>query len=161
MRDVLAALKDLGTASTAAIFDHDAVDLSRQQVFSHLETLQERGVLDREQDPDDGRRLVWLDDGLHRLGEHGDVDLGIVDDVARELDLDSQRAIGIATVVEFGSGFEGDRFGISSRGVSGRLCHTYIRHCRYVKRLEAVFSPGTPPCSRWLQRKRWGTSRLC
>ena len=91
---------DAGDLEKEDLLDLVEVDLSRQQVFSHLATLQERGVLDREQDPDDGRRLVWLDDGLHRLGEHGDVDLGIVDDVARELDLDSQRAIGIATVVE-------------------------------------------------------------
>lgn len=33
-------------------------------------------MLRREQDPDDGRAFVWRDDGLHRLGEHGDVDLG-------------------------------------------------------------------------------------
>jgi hypothetical protein len=96
MRDVLAALEDLGTASTAAIVDHDAVDLSRQQVFSHLATLQERGVLDREQDPDDGRRLVWLDDGLHRLGEHGDVDLGSVD--FDDLDEDEVRKVARSSI---------------------------------------------------------------
>jgi hypothetical protein len=79
MRDVLAALEDLGTASTAAIVDHAAVDVGRRQVFAHLENLRERGVLDREQDVEDGRRVVWRDDGIHRLGEHGDVDLDPVD----------------------------------------------------------------------------------
>ena len=96
MRAVLAALKDLGTATTAAIVDHDAVDISRQQVFDHLETLRDRGVLDREQDPDDGRRLVWLDDGLHRLGEHGDVDLGAVD--FDELDEDEVRKVARSSI---------------------------------------------------------------
>jgi len=81
MRDVVNALKELTTATTAAVVAHPAVDVGRRQVFAHLENLRERGVLDREQDPDDGRRLVWLDDGLHRLGEHGDVDLDPVDQV--------------------------------------------------------------------------------
>ncbi|WP_200840405.1 hypothetical protein, partial [Natrialba sp. INN-245] len=79
MRAVLEALEDLDKATTADVVEHPAVDLSRQQVFSHLEDLRERGVLTREQDAEDGRRVVWLDDGLHRLGEHGDVDLEPVD----------------------------------------------------------------------------------
>lgn len=74
MKDVVHALEDLGAATTAAIVEHPTVDLSRQQVFDHLETLRERGVLTREQDEDDGRRVVWLDDELHRIGEHGDVE---------------------------------------------------------------------------------------
>jgi hypothetical protein len=73
-RDVLEALEDLREPTTAAVVDHPAVDLSRQQVFDHLEDLRERGLLSREQDPEDGRRVVWLDDGLHRVNEHGDVD---------------------------------------------------------------------------------------
>jgi hypothetical protein len=55
-------------------------------VFSHLETLQERGVLDREQDPDDGRRLVW----------HGDVDLGSVD--IDDLDDDEVRKVARSSI---------------------------------------------------------------
>jgi len=96
MRAVVAALKDLGTATTAEIVKHEAVDLSRQQVFDHLETLRDRGVLDREQDPDDGRRLVWLDDGIHRLGEHGDVDLGSVD--FDDLDGDEVRQVARSSI---------------------------------------------------------------
>jgi hypothetical protein len=75
MRDVIEALEDLETATTAEVVEHPAVDLSRQQVFKHLEGLRERGVLAREQDAEDGRRMVWTDDGLHRLGEHGEADL--------------------------------------------------------------------------------------
>jgi len=79
MRDVVNALKELTTATTAAVVAHPAVDVGRRQVFAHLETLRERGVLAREQDVEDGRRVVWRDDGIHRLGEHGDVDLDPVD----------------------------------------------------------------------------------
>jgi hypothetical protein len=79
MRDVLEALEDLTTATTADVVAHPTVDLSRQQVFGHLENLRERGVLTREQDTEDGRRVVWRDDGLHRLGEHGDAELDPVD----------------------------------------------------------------------------------
>jgi len=79
MRDVVNALKELTTATTAAVVAHPAVDVGRRQVFAHLENLRERGVLAREQDVEDGRRVVWRDDGIHRLGEHGDVDLDPVD----------------------------------------------------------------------------------
>jgi hypothetical protein len=75
LRDVVDALEDLGEATTAAVVEHPAVDLSRRQVFSHLEALRERGVLQREQDATDGRRVVWQPDGLHRLGDHGEVEL--------------------------------------------------------------------------------------
>ena len=78
-RGVLAALEDLGAASTAEIVDHPAVDVGRRAVFDHLEALRDRGVLDREQDTDDGRRVVWVDDGVHRLGDHGDAELDPVD----------------------------------------------------------------------------------
>jgi len=79
MRDVVDVLEDLTTATTADVVAHPAVDLSRQQVFDHLENLRERGVLQRQQDAEDGRRIVWRDDGLHRLAEHGDVELEPVD----------------------------------------------------------------------------------
>jgi hypothetical protein len=78
-RQVLAALEDLGTATTEAVVEHPDVDLSRQQVFDHLERLRERDVLARHQDPDDGRRVVWVDDGVHRVTDHGEVDLDPVD----------------------------------------------------------------------------------
>jgi len=78
-RAVIDALEGLGTATTAGIVDHPNVDLTRQQVFTHLESLRERGVLSREQDPEDGRGVRWVDDGLHRVNDHGDVDLDPVE----------------------------------------------------------------------------------
>ena len=77
MKAVVQALEDLGEAITAAVVEHPSVDLSRQQVFKHLETLRERGFLTREQDDEDGRRVVWRNDCLHRLSEHGDADLDL------------------------------------------------------------------------------------
>jgi len=76
MRAVVDALDELGSATTAAVAER--VDVGRRQVFDHLETLREQGVLVREQDPDDGRRVRWCDDGLERVGDHGEADLGDV-----------------------------------------------------------------------------------
>jgi DNA-binding transcriptional ArsR family regulator len=73
MKAVLGALEELERATTAEITER--VDLSRQQVFDHLETLRERDVLHREQDDEDGRRVLWQDDGIHRVNDHGEVDL--------------------------------------------------------------------------------------
>ncbi|WP_254538944.1 hypothetical protein [Halomarina litorea] len=96
MRDVVDALRDLTTATTADVVAHPAVDLSRQQVFDHLENLRERGVLQRQQDTEDGRRVVWRDDGLHRLGEHGDVELEPVD--LEDLDDDEVRKLARSSI---------------------------------------------------------------
>jgi len=90
-RAVIDALEDLGTATTVAIVDHPDVDLTRQQVFTHLESLRERGVLSREQDPEDGRAVRWIDEGLHRLNEHGDVEIDPV--TLDELDEDEVRQV--------------------------------------------------------------------
>ena len=76
MKDVLDAAADLEEFRTAGIADHPAVDLSQRQVRDHLNTLAERGYLDREHE---GRGFVWRDDGLHRVNDHGDVDLDTVD----------------------------------------------------------------------------------
>jgi len=96
MRDVVDALEDLTTATTADVVAHPTVDLSRQQVFDHLETLRERGVLQRQQDTEDGRRVVWRDDGLHRLGEHGEVELEPVD--LEDLDDDEVRQLARSSI---------------------------------------------------------------
>ena len=84
MKTVVQALGELGEATTAAVVEHPVVDLSRQQVFKHLETLREQGVLNREQDDEDGRRVIWRDDGVHSLSDHGDVNLDPVE--IKELD---------------------------------------------------------------------------
>jgi hypothetical protein len=96
LRGVIDAVDELGSATTAEIVEHDAVDVSRQQVFNHLETLRDRGVLSREQDPDDGRRVVWCDDELHRVGEHGEVDLGSAD--FSDLDEEEVRQVARSTI---------------------------------------------------------------
>ena len=96
LRDVVDALEDLGEATTADVVAHPAVDLSRQQVFDHLENLRGRDVLQRQQDAEDGRRVVWRDDGLHRLGEHGDVDLEPVD--LEDLDDDEVRKLARSSI---------------------------------------------------------------
>ncbi len=90
-RGVISALEELETATTEAVVQHPAVDVSRQQVFTHLETLRQRGVLDREQDTEDGRRFVWRNDGLHRLNEHGEVELDPVE--VDELDEETVRQV--------------------------------------------------------------------
>jgi hypothetical protein len=79
MTGVLNAVEALGGGTTAEIASHPAVDVSTRQVFNHLETLRERGVVDREQDASDGRRVVWCDDGVHRVNDHGAVELDSVE----------------------------------------------------------------------------------
>jgi len=79
MQGVLEALNDLEAATTADIAAHPSVDVGRRQVLDHLETLRDRGVLTRAQDDTDGRRVRWTDNGLHRVSDHGDVDLDPVD----------------------------------------------------------------------------------
>jgi DNA-binding MarR family transcriptional regulator len=96
MKDVLAALEDLGRATTEAVREHPAVNLSRQQVFAHLEELRERDVLDREENPEDRRGVVWVDDGLHRVSDHGEAELDPVD--LEELDDDEVRKLSRSTI---------------------------------------------------------------
>jgi len=96
MRDVVDALEELGTATTAGIADHPAVDLSRRQVFDHLESLRKRGVLGRRQDAEDGRRVVWVADGVHRLNDHGDVELPDAD--LADLDADEVQELARSSI---------------------------------------------------------------
>lgn len=79
MRSVIRAARDLGEWTTTEIAAHPDVDVSRRQVLTHLETLRERGVLSRQQDHEDGRRVRWIDDSLHWVSDHGDVVLAPVD----------------------------------------------------------------------------------
>ena len=79
MKSVVRALETLGAATTAEIADHPAVEIGERQVLDHLDTLRNRGVVDRQQDGADGRRVVWRDDGVHRVNDHGDVELDPVD----------------------------------------------------------------------------------
>ncbi|MFC6836986.1 hypothetical protein [Halomarina ordinaria] len=77
-RQVVEALQDLDAPRTRDVTHHPAVDVGQRQVLTILSALVDRGVLHREQSREDGRAFVWRDDGLHRLAEHGDVDLDTV-----------------------------------------------------------------------------------
>jgi hypothetical protein len=72
MRQVLDAVRDDDAWRTRDVADHPAVEISERQVRDHLHTLVERGYLSRH---GEGRGYVWRDDGLHRVGAHGDVEL--------------------------------------------------------------------------------------
>jgi hypothetical protein len=79
MRSVIDALEVLESPTTEDVADYPGVDIGRRQVFEHLETLRGKGVLSRDRDSADGRRFIWFDDGLHRIGEHGSAELPTVD----------------------------------------------------------------------------------
>jgi hypothetical protein len=79
MRSVMDAVENLESASTAEVAAYPGVNIKQRQVFEHLETLRDKGVLHRERDSEDGRRFVWFEDELHRVGEHGTAELPPVD----------------------------------------------------------------------------------
>jgi hypothetical protein len=95
-RQVIDALADLEAPTTAEIADHPDVEIGLRGVFDHLETLADRGVLDRRQDDRDGRRLVWRDNGIDRLGDHGDVEVEPVD--VADLDDDEVQELARSTL---------------------------------------------------------------
>lgn len=74
MREVIDAAADLGEWRTGEIADR--VSISERQVRDHLHALQERGYLDARHE---GRGFTWRDTGLHRVSEHGEVELEPVD----------------------------------------------------------------------------------
>ena len=76
MRQVLDVASELDEWTTAEIAEHPAVEIGDRQVRDHLHRLARRGYVDVETD---GTRFVWRDDGLHRVGDHGDVELEAVD----------------------------------------------------------------------------------
>jgi hypothetical protein len=118
MRSVLQALEDLDSATTAEIVAHPAVDVGRRQVFDHLETLRERGVLSRQQDPEDGRRVRWSGDGLHRVNDHGDVELEPVELAALDEDEVAELARSSIYTWEFRNR-SGNTAGATSRRLGG------------------------------------------
>jgi len=76
MRQVLDVVRELDEWTTAEIAEHPAVEIGVRQVRKHLHRLAKRGYVDFDVD---GTGFVWRDDGLHRVGEHGEVELGAVD----------------------------------------------------------------------------------
>jgi hypothetical protein len=79
MRSVIDALECLDSPTTNEIVEYPTVDISRQQVFEHCETLRDKDILSRKQNPEDGRGYVWIGDDLHKIGEHGDAELPSTD----------------------------------------------------------------------------------
>lgn len=75
MRQVVQALDDEGTASAAELAAHPTVDVGERQVLNVLNTLVERGVVQRHRDPLDGRHAVWTAAELDELPAHGAVDV--------------------------------------------------------------------------------------
>jgi DNA-binding transcriptional ArsR family regulator len=76
MRDVLDVIRTEREWTTAEIAAHPDIDIGERQVRKHLTSLYEQGVLDREVE---GCGFIWTDDGVHRVGEHGEVELEDVD----------------------------------------------------------------------------------
>lgn len=77
MHQVLDAANGLDSWRTVDIVEHPDVDIGERQVRNHLNTLAERGYLHRETE---GRGYTWRDDGLHRINEHGHVEIDAVKD---------------------------------------------------------------------------------
>jgi DNA-binding transcriptional ArsR family regulator len=83
MKEVVRAASELGSWRTSDLVDHPDVTIGERQVREHLHALAEQGVVDVSVE---GRGYVWRDDGLHRVGEHGDVELEPVDLEALDAD---------------------------------------------------------------------------
>jgi hypothetical protein len=77
MWQVLDAANGLDSWRTTEVAEHPNVAISERQVRERLNTLAERGYLNREME---GRGYVWRDDGLHRVNEHGEVEIDAVTD---------------------------------------------------------------------------------
>ena len=74
MREILDVAGDLETWTTVELAAE--VSIGERQVREHLYQLVERGVVTAEYE---GRGYVWCDNGLHRVNEHGEVELAPVD----------------------------------------------------------------------------------
>jgi hypothetical protein len=68
------------------------VEISERQVRTHLTRLAKRGYLDRSIE---GNGFVWRDDGIHRVNEHGEVELEAVelDDLSDEESAEVSRTL--------------------------------------------------------------------
>jgi hypothetical protein len=73
MKQIAEAWQDLADegVTTQDVAEHDAVDVTERTVLSNLHQLSdELGLLECEDDPDDGRRNLWNDDGLSGVERH-------------------------------------------------------------------------------------------
>ncbi|MFC6992718.1 hypothetical protein ACFQH3_13780 [Haladaptatus sp. GCM10025707] len=95
-RAVLDACRDLakthpGDWTRADVSSHSAVTISDRQVRTHLARLAELGVLNRRVE---GRGYVYLANGLHRVNDHGQVELPVLDDTHPDADPASRYSLG-------------------------------------------------------------------
>jgi hypothetical protein len=93
MKQVVEAAAEMGSRRTRDLVDHPDVSIGERQIRDHLHTLAERGVVDVTVE---GRGFVWRDDGLHRVGEHGDVELDPID--LASLDADEVAELGRSSI---------------------------------------------------------------
>jgi len=70
LQQVLAVAAELDEWTTAELAQR--IDIGERQVRKHLKQLHADGFIDRESQ---GRGFVWRDTGLHKVNEHGKVDL--------------------------------------------------------------------------------------
>lgn len=70
MREVINAAAGLKEWRTGEIADR--VSITERQVREHLHALRKRGYLEARHE---GRGFTWRDTGLHRVSDHGEVDL--------------------------------------------------------------------------------------
>jgi hypothetical protein len=63
-RDVIEALRDLGSAGTTEVADHPSVDCSKRYVRNILHEIEERGYISQ---VDDGTGYTWIDQGLDEI----------------------------------------------------------------------------------------------
>jgi hypothetical protein len=91
-QQVIDVAKDLHSWRTSEIADHPDVDVGERQVFNILNTLVDCGYLQRESNR---RGYVWYKDGLHRINDHGQVELEPVEvdggDVGAEVEERARR----------------------------------------------------------------------
>jgi hypothetical protein len=80
LRGTIEALEDLGTATTAEIEDHEAVEIKGCQIRRHIDRLRETGAIVTRPDPEDGRRDVHTLTGTAGITPDGVVTLPDVGD---------------------------------------------------------------------------------
>jgi hypothetical protein len=122
MHEVVDVLGQLDRATTADIAAHPDVSIGERQVLDHLRELVERGVVRPRHDPDDGRRLQWVGRGLHRISDHGVVEL----DSTPVDELSTAEVHEVARSISYTWDFVKTRRGTGRDPLDGRVLPTYL-----------------------------------
>jgi hypothetical protein len=122
MREVVDALGQLDTATTAELAEHSAVSIGERQVLGHLRELVEQGAVRPRHDPDDGRRLQWVGGSLHRFNEHGVAEL----DPTPLDELSESEVREVARSIEYTWDFVKIRRDTSTAVLDGRVLPMYL-----------------------------------